>query len=285
MFDELYELLSAAPVWLGPVVAIVAFATFRWAIPLALSAISSENETGRSLSQVWGGLATTLSPFVGCVVILIWVAAEVRKGLNRRRLDRQTGIDSINQLPWQEFESLLCEAFRRQGFVVEHSGGPTPDGGVDIRLSKVGAVTLVQCKHWQRRQVGVTTVRELLGVVSSEHAQSGIVVTSGSFTHDARAFAERNPIRLMDGRELSQMIQGVRTGGAVAVDHATSRDILSGSLTRVAPVSCPNCGAAMTIRTAKSGKHAGSQFYGCTRYPSCRGIRNMTAGAGISDSR
>lgn len=33
---------------------------------------------------------------------------------------------------------------------------------------------------------------------------------------------------------------------------------------------CPQCGAQMALRTAKSGKNAGSQFWGCTKYPACK---------------
>jgi restriction system protein len=34
---------------------------------------------------------------------------------------------------------------------------------------------------------------------------------------------------------------------------------------------CPKCGQAMVLRTAKSGKRAGSQFWGCSAYPGCKG--------------
>jgi len=37
------------------------------------------------------------------------------------------------------------------------------------------------------------------------------------------------------------------------------------------PPTCPQCGALMALRTAKSGKNAGSQFWGCTKYPDCKG--------------
>lgn len=40
-----------------------------------------------------------------------------------------------------------------------------------------------------------------------------------------------------------------------------------------APV-CPKCGAAMVKRTASQGANAGSEFWGCSRYPKCRGIIN-----------
>ncbi len=35
---------------------------------------------------------------------------------------------------------------------------------------------------------------------------------------------------------------------------------------------CPRCGAAMILRTAKSGARAGELFWGCAAYPKCRAI-------------
>jgi restriction system protein len=37
------------------------------------------------------------------------------------------------------------------------------------------------------------------------------------------------------------------------------------------PPTCPQCGGLMALRTAKSGKNTGSQFWGCTHYPDCKG--------------
>lgn len=34
---------------------------------------------------------------------------------------------------------------------------------------------------------------------------------------------------------------------------------------------CPKCGSAMMLRDAKKGKHVGTQFWGCTTFPKCRG--------------
>jgi hypothetical protein len=33
---------------------------------------------------------------------------------------------------------------------------------------------------------------------------------------------------------------------------------------------CPKCHTPFVLRSAKSGKHAGKPFYGCTNYPKCR---------------
>ncbi len=38
---------------------------------------------------------------------------------------------------------------------------------------------------------------------------------------------------------------------------------------------CPQCGKPMALRTAKAGKNAGSQFWGCTAYPECKGVVNL----------
>lgn len=36
---------------------------------------------------------------------------------------------------------------------------------------------------------------------------------------------------------------------------------------------CPSCGAAMVRRVAKKGVNSGREFWGCSRYPACKGTR------------
>ena len=38
---------------------------------------------------------------------------------------------------------------------------------------------------------------------------------------------------------------------------------------------CPECEKPMRKRTAKTGKHAGQPFWGCTGYPECTGTREV----------
>jgi len=38
---------------------------------------------------------------------------------------------------------------------------------------------------------------------------------------------------------------------------------------------CPQCGGPMRLRTANRGYRGGRQFWGCSRYPTCRGSRNL----------
>jgi uncharacterized protein DUF2726/topoisomerase-like DNA binding C4 zinc finger protein len=39
-----------------------------------------------------------------------------------------------------------------------------------------------------------------------------------------------------------------------------------------APPHCPKCGSEMVLRTAKRGDNQGGKFWGCSKYPDCRGI-------------
>lgn len=38
---------------------------------------------------------------------------------------------------------------------------------------------------------------------------------------------------------------------------------------------CPECGASMRKRMAKSGKNAGNPFWGCSAYPKCNGTKEV----------
>jgi restriction system protein len=101
------------------------------------------------------------------------------------------------------------EAFRLRGFSVAETGGGGADGGIDLRLKKGSDVFLVQCKQWRAYKVSVIVVRELFGVMASQGATGGFVITSGLFTADARSFAEGRNIELIDGTALNIMIQKV----------------------------------------------------------------------------
>ena len=81
-------------------------------------------------------------------------------------------------MPWRSFETLVAEAYRRQGYSVVENGGGGADGGVDIVARKDG-MSLIQCKHWTTYRVGVTEIRELFGILVSQGAKGGILVTTG----------------------------------------------------------------------------------------------------------
>lgn len=204
---------------------------------------------------------------VAVLVFFFFIAAGAAFLRWRRgdRLESQRSLESLRSLSWQEFESLVVEAFRRKGYFVEKSLAGGADGGVDLALRKEGETTLVQCKQWRTQSVGVPTIREQYGLLMHEQAQRVMVVTSGTFTPEARAFANGKPMELVDGPQLFELVRGVQSHPAAAAGVSTPPS---------APA-CPKCGGTMVLRTAKRGAKAGSSFWGCPTYPACNGTRNF----------
>ncbi|WP_270805850.1 nuclease-related domain-containing protein [Aeromonas sp. QDB62] len=60
---------------------------------------------------------------------------------------------------------------------------------------------------------------------------------------------------------------------AMPVIHEVVKAVptITESLTKPNPL-CPRCGNQMVLRTAKRGDNKGNQFWGCSGYPTCRGI-------------
>lgn len=201
-------------------------------------------------------------------------------------------IDAIRAMSWREFETLVGEAYRRKGYEVEETGGGGADGGVDLILRERNKKILVQCKHWRMKQVGVKVVREMVGIIGHERADAVIIVTSGTFTDDALAFARSEPVELVNGKALVELIREARgqaaTGAAAPAPALASKLVTPmtapahSSLSASAPP-CPKCGSAMVLRTARKGANAGNSFWGCQRYPACKGVANCPKEQEIAD--
>lgn len=290
--DEIFDFLVSVPWWMGPVLMLGCWVLARFVMPGVVELFIDENtkpSTRQSL-EMFSRLLVRSSPYAPAPVGFIWLIALIRKVMDGRRLDSQEGIQTIRKLHWREFEKLLMEAFRRQGYLVEETG-PGPDGGVDMILDKGGHRTLVQAKQWRAWNVGVKIVRELFGVQAAQGADHSIVVTSGRFSADAQRFAQENNIRLIDGNELAAMIASVQRGRAETgknLPASTASPVSSAANTappaataqaKPAPQApaatppCPNCGQAMVQRVAKRGENVGQSFWGCPQYPKCRGTR------------
>ncbi|KAA3634774.1 MAG: restriction endonuclease, partial [Proteobacteria bacterium] len=109
------------------------------------------------------------------------------------------------------FEKLIAEVYRKLRFQVVERGGAQADGGVDLEIRRDGRRTIVQCKYWSNERVGVSIVRELLGVMHHEGADGAAVACSGRFTPEAEQFARKNQIELIDGQVLKKLLAETNT--------------------------------------------------------------------------
>lgn len=119
--------------------------------------------------------------------------------------------DASSRVGWAELEHLLVAYYRDVGWWVEHAGtggtGARSDGGVDLRIRRDAEFVLVQCKHWNAKQVPHNAVHELLGLMVNEGATGAILVSSGEFTRAAIDAAQRHGhVKLIDGDLLRAML-------------------------------------------------------------------------------
>ncbi len=278
--EDLFDIVAVMPWWVGAGLAIVAYVYLHM---IATSAVAAPvpgqtGQLGQLLVQsMFKGFAT-VGQYILPIILLAGAAASAFRRRARRQLlsdvAQSTSASGLDGMSWQEFELLVGEAFRQKGFAATETGGGGADGGVDLVLDRNGEKFLVQCKQWRAFKVGVEIVRELYGLMAARGAAGGYVVTSGQFTQEAKKFASGRNILLVDGGALRELIGGARPRpfivGAQAV-RGNASDTVRGS---EAVPACPSCGSSMIRRTAKRGANAGSRFWGCSKYPDCKGIRN-----------
>ena len=279
--DDLLEVVSRMPWWGGVVLAIGSYVVLHY---LAVQPVATSSPPGQLGSMVTQTIWRTLATFGQYIVPFICVVGAGMSAFRRKErrqlvtdVAQSRAADALDGMSWQQFEKLVGEGFRLQGYRVAETGGGGADGGVDIVLTKGTEKFLVQCKQWRAFKVGVDVVRQLDGVMAARGATGGFVVTSGRFTDDAVAFATGRNIQLVDGPELHALIRSADGTGLeeptrpADVGGSASRDV-SGRDSTLAPA-CPTCAKPMVRRTAKRGANVGGEFWGCSSYPACRGTR------------
>ncbi|MBB6257839.1 restriction system protein [Xanthomonas arboricola] len=230
---------------------------------------------GGMLSQGFAQQSSGMfAPLAWTLLGVCWLAALLSylgKRSRRRFLETRTTLESLAAGGWRQFEQLVGEAFRRQGYSVEETGLGGADGGIDLILRKDGRRTLVQCKQWKRQQVGVSVVREMYGLLAHHQAHAVKIACIGTYTKDAERFAEGKPIELISGEQLLKMIQAVQQ--QVAAQPTPSRieptfTSTSAASAAVATSSCTRCGSALVQRR---NRRTSENFLGCSQFPKCRG--------------
>jgi restriction system protein len=110
------------------------------------------------------------------------------------------------------FERLCQRLLRESGFTKVEVTGKSGDGGIDghgvLRMNLISFQVLFQAKRWQSA-VGSSVVRDFRGAMVGR-ADKGLIITTSSFTRDARAEATRDgapAIDLIDGEDLCRLLK------------------------------------------------------------------------------
>lgn len=147
-------------------------------------------------------------------------------------------LDQLMSMRPDAFERLARRLLREADFDSVNVTGQSGDGGIDglgvYRLGLVSFPVFFQCKRY-RGSVSPSAVRDFRGAMAGR-GDKGLLITTGSFTADAKKEATRDgapPIDLIDGDRLCELLKrydlGVRTATRtvedVTIDAAFFTDI------------------------------------------------------------
>jgi HJR/Mrr/RecB family endonuclease len=199
--------------------AAVVYAGIGLALPLGLGLNTAALVGLNVLGATWG-----------CAIALAKLVTAKQASDRRLLLELTT---DMRLLSASQFEWLVGEVLRREGWDVEETGRPDgPDGNVDLVARRGGQARLVQCKRWQSHVVGVDEVRKLAGTVAGKRLEpgAGMLVTLSDFSQQAVTEADKTKIELVNGRDLLKRVERVR-----------------------APEPCPLCGSGMILDRSARG--------------------------------
>jgi len=150
---------------------------------------------------------------------------------NRRRKKKEDAPPGLEELEWQDnalevvksispdaFERLCQRILRESGFTHVQVTGRSGDGGVDGKgVVRIGGMlsfhVIFQCKRY-KGCISPSVVRDFRGAMVGR-ADKGLLITTGTFTREARKEAQRDgtsPIDLIDGDDLVLMLKELGLG-------------------------------------------------------------------------
>ena len=262
--EDLMGLIALLPWWAGVALAVVLYVVLhRVASQQVATAVQPGQAGAMAVQTIWKTLAG-----IGQYILPLFCLAGAGISAWKRRehkvlvenVVQSKSADALDGMTWQQFEQLVGEAFRLQGYSVAEAGGGGADGGVDVVLRKGSEKFLVQCKQWRAFKVGVDVVRELYGVMAAKGAAGGFVVTSGRFTEEATSFASGRNVNLIDGPKLHGLIEQAlaarRTGAAPSPTPPSTPAVINPT----SVPTCPRCSKPMVKRMARRGANADGEF-------------------------
>lgn len=120
---------------------------------------------------------------------------------------------SVYKLSGEEFEDLLLNLYRADGYRVKKIGGKG-DFGVDLLVTKNGVTTAVQAKRYNKN-VSLSAVQEVYAGKTFYGADKAVVITNSRFTKGAKMLAEPCEVELIEGDVLEEMIARYKKSGSV----------------------------------------------------------------------
>jgi restriction system protein len=142
-------------------------------------------------------------------------------------------LDAVKRTSPEFFERLVVKLLVAMGYggSIQDAGkavGRAGDEGVDgiIKEDKLGLdVVYIQAKKWGETVVGRPVVQAFAGSLEGHRAQKGVMITTSTFSRDARDFVQRieKKIVLIDGSQLAGLMIEHDVGVAVTRTYSVKK--------------------------------------------------------------
>jgi hypothetical protein len=151
--------------------------------------------------------------------------------------------DALSRVAWQDFEVLVANHYRDQGYDVAHCGdgkfGFRHGSEVDLRMRKDGKLSLVHCRHESVSRIDAGAVARLLATAFEDGAAEAIVISSADIPAAARQAGEAGGAILIDGQAVRAMLSErlvdlhpIRSLPGVDAQHGEAHIVVRGEPSR-----------------------------------------------------
>ena len=131
---------------------------------------------------------------LGLAVMGFWFGVH-----RRRRVETETGIQSLASMKWRDCIALVLEVLGRDGYKEEPGFKPTGDGGTEFLLLRGDERVLLGFKLGTAYRIGEANVRDFAKGLKAQGATRGILLTLGSIEDSVRDLAKLHAVDLIDG--------------------------------------------------------------------------------------
>ncbi|MGB9130761.1 MAG: restriction endonuclease, partial [Thiobacillus sp.] len=120
--EDLIEITSKLPWWVGVVLAIAAYVWLHNIAAAEVTAVTQPGQMGQLVTQTLFRTLALFGQYLLPFAFLVGAAMSAFGRYKRRALHEQVAASpdrgALNDMSWQQFEALVGEAFRRKGYAV-----------------------------------------------------------------------------------------------------------------------------------------------------------------------
>ncbi|MGL4337809.1 MAG: restriction endonuclease [Turicibacter sp.] len=160
--------------------------------------------------------------------------AFIERQLNRQREIKRQYLNSILSLEKcfemnsRQFELCVRDMMSESGYLHAQCTKESRDGGKDIiAYDKLGNMIYVEVKQFApTNSVGRPVIQKFHSAMVDSGVVTGMVITTSYFTEDAKAYAKRQKIELIDGQQLVEWMEQIKTNRLSVDDLHESPQII-----------------------------------------------------------